>query len=318
MVAVTIAFLIAVIFVLLRRKRKNQELQNIVEMKSISDRDPTPNVPGKNKRSKKLKISCSTKSVEKKLINNLDWLSAKWEVAQDKRDADEDVSFLPSWYFDSATERQYDHLSSIGVEISKGELNKGEASDIIGLFHPASDEDKVVLKFFKIPLTGLNQTKARHEIKELFENANNVKKWEHRPASQLQKEFYRYFDFKVPASLTYSDAKAFIEEFESSNEGDMDYHLEGIDEKEAKQLSDNIRRNQSLLEEWSYFEEIVEEFDDVEFRDSYNIKKVPISMIKKAIAELNNESVNIEEAAGNVELIIDKLIELKPELERLS
>ena len=72
MVAVTIAFLIAVIFVLLRRKRKNQELQNIVEMKSISDRDPTPNVPGKNKRSKKLKISCSTKSVEKKLINNLD------------------------------------------------------------------------------------------------------------------------------------------------------------------------------------------------------------------------------------------------------
>ena len=94
--------------------------------------------------------------------------------------------------------------------------------------------------------------------------------------------------------------------------------MEGIDEKEAKQLSDNIRRNQSLLEEWSYFEEIVEEFDDVEFRDSYNIKKVPISMIKKAIAELNNESVNIEEAAGNVELIIDKLIELKPELERLS
>ena len=56
----------------------------------------------------------------------------------------------------------------------------------------------------------------------------------------------------------------------------------------------------------------------MEFRDSYNIKKVPISMIKKAIAELNNESVNIEEAAGNVELIIDKLIELKPELERLS
>jgi hypothetical protein len=318
MVAVTIAFFIAVIFVLLRRKRKNQELQNIVEMKSTSDRDPTPKVPGKNKRSKKLKISCSTKSVEKKLINNLDWLSAKWEVAQDKRDADEDVSFLPSWYFDSATERQYNYLSSIGVEISKGKLNKGEASDIIGLFHPASDEDKVVLKFFKIPLTGLNQTKARHKIKELFENADNVKKWEHRPASQLQKEFYRYFDFKVPASLTYSDAKAFIEEFESSNEGDIDYHLEGIDEQEAKQLSDNIRRNQSLLEEWSYFEEIVEEFDDAEFRDSYNIKKVPISMIKKAIAELHDESVNIEEAAGNVELIIDKLIELKPELERLS
>ncbi|WP_334029652.1 hypothetical protein [Alteromonas sp. P256] len=316
MVAVTIAFLIAVIFVLLSRKRKNQELQNIVEMKSISDREPAPNVSSKKKRSQKLKISCTTKPIERKLLNNLDWLSAKWEVAQDKRDADEDVSFLPSWYFDSATERQYDHLSSIGVEISKGELNKGEASDIIGIFHPASDEDKVVLKFFKIPLTGLNQTKARHEIKELFENADNVKKWEHRPASQLQKEFYRFFDFKVPASLTYSDAKAFIVDFESRNEGDMDYHLEGIDEQEAKQLSDNIRRNQSLLEEWSYFEEIVEEFDDAEFRDSYNIKKVPISMIKKAIAELRNESVNIEEAAGDVELIIDKLIELKPELEK--
>lgn len=316
MVAVTIAFLIAVIFVLLSRKRKNQELQNIGEMKSISDREPAPNVFSKKKRSQKLKISCTTKPIERKLLNNLDWLSAKWEVAQDKRDADEDVSFLPSWYFDSATERQYDHLSSKGVEITKGELNKGEASDIIGIFHPASDEDKVVLKFFKIPLTGLNQTKARHEIKELFENADNVKKWEHRPASQLQKEFYRFFDFKVPASLTYSDAKAFIVDFESRNEGDMDYHLEGIDEQEAKQLSDNIRRNQSLLEEWSYFEEIVEEFDDAEFRDSYNIKKVPISMIKKAIAELRNESVNIEEAAGDVELLIDKLIELKPELEK--
>lgn len=306
MAELIIAFSVLILLVLFTKRRIGTRDQNSPDRKLRAANK-------KHESTEKLRISCVSKSIEKKLIDNLDWLSEEWSRAQENKETNNDSSFLPSWYYDESTDNQYAHLNSLGVEINKGKLNKGEMSDLIGIFKPIDDRNKELLKFFKVPLTGLNQTKARYEVNKLLSNPENANTWEQRPANTLQKEFYRFFSLKTPAGLTFSEAKTFIDEFERDNDGDFEYHLEDI--KTDEQI-ESFKRNQLLLEDWRNFEEIVLEFEDSEFRDSYEIKKPTISLMRKAIAELKKENVTMEDASSDIELVVEKLLQIKPELSK--
>lgn len=304
MIELAVVFFVLILLVIFTKRRIDTRVQNSPDEKPIASSK-------KSKSNEKLKISCVSKSKEKKLIDNLDWLSEEWSQAQKNKETNNDSSFLPSWYFDQSTEKQYAHLNSLGVDVTKGKLNKGELSDLIGIFKPVDSQNREVLKFFKVPLTGLNQTRARYEAKKLLLDPENVTKWEQRPATNLQKEFYRFFSFKTPAALTFSDAKKFIEEFERVNDEDCEYHLDDLETDEQKE---SFKRNQILLEDWRYFEDILLEFEDSEFRDSYDIKKPSISVLRRAITELKKEKVTMEEANSNIEVVVEKLLQIKPEL----
>jgi len=304
MIELAIVFSVLILLVIFSKRRIGTKVQ------SSPDEKPRA-ATKKNESNEKLRISCMSKSIEKKLVGNLDWLSEVWSQARENKEANNDSSFLPSWYYDESTDNQYAHLSSLGVDINKGKLNKGELSDLIGIFKPIDNRNKELLKFFKIPLTGLNQTKARYEVKKLLSNPENASKWEQRPATILQKEFYRFFSLKAPAALTFSEAKTFIEEFERANDGDLEYHLEDL---ETDEQIESFKRNQLLLEDWRNFQDIVLEFEDSEFRDSYEIKKPTISIMRRAFAELKKENVTMEEARSDIELVVEKLLQIKPEL----
>ncbi len=114
------------------------------------------------------------------------WLSARWTEANRQREAGKLKTF-PSWFFDEATERQTKLLTEKGISLSGGQVSKGQASDVIGLFFPVEEGDADVLKFFKVPTKGLNQTTARAEVAKLQADPEKASAWDQRPANPMQK-----------------------------------------------------------------------------------------------------------------------------------
>ena len=190
--------------------------------------------------------------------------------------------------------RQLNRVDQIGLEIAKGQPTKGEASDIIGLFEPAEEEDVEVLRFFKVPLRGMNQSRARHLVAKLMQDPKNTNAWEARPSSAMQKEFYRYFSLRIPRGLTYEAASQLIGE-----------HQKKLMEEDEKSLDD-----------WDAYENIYEEINDPDNREDYGIKKVSLSAYRDAIHELGSEGKTPSDLEDDPDVVVDKIILMKPDIQR--
>lgn len=230
---------------------------------------------------------------ERVLRENDGWLRNHWADA-DREHASGGPTNFPNWYFDPVTEPQLNRLRKDGVSASGMSLTKGKASDIIGLFVPIDESDASLLKFFKVSQSGMNETKGRVEARKLLADTKNADAWKLRPAEPMQREYMRHFGLKIPKELTCNEATRLIKE-----------HCDGIeDDKSPKQ------------EEWDAFESIVDELSDKEIREDYGIKKPSLSMIRAALEALHKERKSFAELSNDVDLVVEKLIELKPELER--
>lgn len=233
------------------------------------------------------------------LRSNTDWLKERWEEARRERDLGE-YKLVGDWFFDKSTASQrrmlehYD-LRMYDLDLSIENLTKGEASDIIGLFLNPDEYEKQVLKFFDVSTKGISQTKARHVIAKILSNPANMDKWNERPASDMQKEFYRFFGITVPKGLTHGDAVQFIGEAESEKEG--------ADE-------------QSRLQDWERYCELYNRINDPEFRGTHDIKKVSLAQYRAAVNALRNEGKTLKELSGQEDQIVDKLIEATPDIQK--
>lgn len=271
-----------------------------------SPTEKRPQIKKKRKdKPEKLTFSCTKRTAENKLSKNFEWLINRWADAFDDKAENQNCSFVPDWFFDVPTDRQKRKLEELGVNIDRGNLSKGQYSDLIGLFYPLDEEDAPILKFFKIPLTGMNETKGRHELRILFSNPDNLAKWENRPATQTQKEFYKHFGFVIPKGLSQRSADEFIEKQKS------ELYLEQTEDDELEPED-----NASLLKEWEALEQIFSEFNDPEYREDYNLKKISHSMLMKAINSLKLEGYSLSKLADDTDEIVERLLEIKPELEK--
>ena len=115
-----------------------------------------------------------------------------------------------------------------------------------------------------------------------------------KPASQWQKEFFKFFGIKKNKGLTTGQAEIIIKEKQKSIET----------EDKAK------------LNEWDAYEELFDEFEDADFREIYGIKKVRLSLLMDAITQLKNEGETIHTLADDIDKVVDKIIKIKPEIER--
>lgn len=245
---------------------------------------------------KKKPTAAKTASIsrEERILNvNSPWMEERWARARKERDTGK-VESVPQWFFDEATDRQMQKLQEMGLKTSGGRPTKGEASDIIGLFEPAEDENIEILKFFKISLKGMNQSKARHEVGQLLRDPEKLESWNNRPASAMQKEFYRFFGIKMPQGLTHEVASKDINEYRNK-----------LGEKD-----------ETRIEEWDAFEDIYDEINDPDFREDYDLKKISISLYRTAIDQLKKEGKTITELSDDPNVVIDKLIEIKPEIQK--
>ena len=227
------------------------------------------------------------------LNQDMAYLQVKWSIADQERSEGLPSTF-PSWFFEAVTDRQLKRIAEDGVNLSGITLTKGRASDVIGLLEPLEDHHAEMLKFFKVSAKGMNQTKGRYETQRLLADAANLSAWNERPASAMQKEFFKFHGLPVPKALTSPAAKTISDE-----------HL--------KSLLDNDTGN---LSDWEYFESIVEQLADKDTREDYNLKKPSMPAIRAAIDALRASGKSMEELDADLELIADKLIETSPDLQR--
>jgi hypothetical protein len=225
-----------------------------------------------------------------KFAAHMDMLTEKWKMANDEQESG-NLKITPHWFFDDATERQRNKLRDLGVTFHEGKYTKGQVSDIIGLFYDADEEEKKILRFFKVPLRNFNQTKARFEVAKIFSDPEKLEAWNSRPATDIQKEFFRFFDKKVPKGLTHETAKKMI-----------------------SQISRDIPDNR--YDDWTAFESVYEELLDPEIRNDYGVKKISMYLYREAMNSFVDEGRKLADLEGDVDEVVERVIKLKPEIQK--
>ncbi len=226
------------------------------------------------------------------LTEDHEWLKQRWKMAEEHRNTG-DRSIFPDWYFDEMTKLQQEWLEKENIPVTQP-LTKGQASDLIDLNHPPGDAQLEILKFFRVRLPGdINHTRALHEISLLFKYPEKREAWNQRPASELQKEKAVFFGIKLPEGASSGLADQLISE-----------RLPALEEKDDPRV-----------DHWDSIENIVRQLWDQEaLKEVYLIKKPGMEVIITALEELKNEGRSYVELEDNIELVVEKLVELNPGL----
>lgn len=225
---------------------------------------------------------------------NQEWLKQRWKMAQEHQKSG-DRSIFPDWYFDRITDKQKKWLENSGIQADEA-LTKGQASDLIDLDHPPSEQQLEILRFFRIPLPeDLGHTRALHEISLLFKDSDKRKAWQQRPCSPLQKEKARFFGIELPENITFSQAEKLIFQ-----------HVSLLEE-----------RNDPRIDEWDSVENLMYQLSDEEvLKEVFSIKQPDLSLTIAALEALKNEGRTFQESEDNIELVVTRLLQLKPGLKR--
>ena len=225
---------------------------------------------------------------------NETWLSARWQAAKEAQRTGNTADF-PKWYFDPITERQRSRLNDDGFQLTVESLTKGNASDLIGLMMPPEPQDEEVLRFFSSAPHVFNQTRSREEAKRLLADPECVARWEGRSADSDQRNTLRAYGAKIPKNLTTNDAKALIQKTEK----------------------DLAASNPELLARAQATLSIMNEINDPETRETYGFKKPPVAVVREAIRELEEEGRTLDDLADDIYAVAEKILEIRPDLERL-
>lgn len=108
------------------------------------------------------------------------------------------------------------------------------------------------------------------------------------PASKEQKDYLTFFSIPMSKGLNSGQAEALISEHE----------------KTASELE---------LDEWNNFQNILEYFKD-DLRETDGIKKVSESLLVEVLKQLKQEGNSYERLYEDIDEVVERLIEIKPEL----
>lgn len=196
-----------------------------------------------------------------------------------------------AWRDDPATDKQLDYLESLGGRIPARGLTKGEASDRISKLEPVDEEHAEVLRYFKVSTKGVGKDAAARAVEALMNDEAHKKAWADRPLSVELKEFFRFAKLKVPSEMGYEAAEALkIETLKSWHTSPK--HTDWVD-----------------------YERLLEELYDPDARESWGIKKPPITLVRSCIAELLEQGSTYSSLADEPDELIERMLEKKPDLE---
>lgn len=173
-------------------------------------------------------------------------------------------------------------------------LTKGMASDLIGLKEPLGDREEEILRFFKQPIRGVGESQGRHLVSVLCADPANKAAFDNRPPNSFQKEFFKWFGISISKDMTMDQASTMI-----------------------RAETSRLRNEQSEdLKYWECVEEVVEELDEPDVREEFELKKVPPSVICAAIIGLRAGGKSVDDISGDIDLVIETILEARPDLER--
>jgi hypothetical protein len=234
--------------------------------------------------------SLSSPQPKSKSKYNTDWLEEKQSVLGSA--SSEVISkVIPKWYFDDPTSRQLSKLDEMGLDSSKV-ATKGEASDLIGMAEPIEDSDAEVLRFFKETTYRVSQSEGRFRAALLLADEDNLAAFKGRPATTMQKEFYRFVGEKIPKGLTSKDAYIFQSNFESEEE------------------------NESLCEQWHSYQDTYQDLCDPETREDYDLKKISLSVYREAYGQLKSAGKVSADGMFDMDELVEEITIVNPELQQ--
>jgi len=187
------------------------------------------------------------------------------------------IGVSKGWFFNSRN-----HIGYVPKEISK-QINATELFEMVKPRVTRTYEDDNDFIEIQFQIIGPKDKKTQYD--GFLKN---------KPANQIQKEFYKYFSYKTPKCLTTGEADEFIK-------------------KNIKKLKSD---DSEKLQNWDNYEEILDEFNDSDFRETYEIKKPSISLLRDAIARLIENGETMQSLSDDIEIIVDKVILLKPDIVR--
>jgi hypothetical protein len=240
-------------------------------------------------RSEPEKVDPEIKKNQRILHENSEWLFEKWDAIK-KEQEEGKITLVPEWQLKPASERDMDEIRELGINSDKV-FTKCEANDILGLFNPMEEDQKEILKFFKVPQSKFNYSRAQYEISKIMANQEKKATWDNRPADQTQREFFRFTGLKMPKNLKYKDAEKL----------ETDYiHFSEEHEDRAK--------------EWEIYKDLWLALNEPETLEDNEIKRVTLNAYRDAFEALISEGKSYEDLHGEVEDVIEKIIEMNPSI----
>lgn len=109
-------------------------------------------------------------------------------------------------------------------------------------------------------------------------------------ADSSQKDYFRFFGLPISKGLTSGQAGKTIAEHRKNSKPED-------------------------LEEWDSLKNIIDELDDKDSREGYNLKKVSKTILMDALNLLKAEGKSYKYLSNNIDEVAEKIIELKPDLE---
>lgn len=225
------------------------------------------------------------------LTSEMTWLESRWAERRANKDAAHDGA--PHWWWDEVTDRQLEKLRELGAPVPAG-VNKGQASDLIGLYVTPGDDEVEVHKYFKVPTKGLNQTRARYLREEILGDPEKKTRWETRPPTPERRHFFEFFGIPLPRGITEVEAK----------------------ELEDEKYSELNEANDPRIEDYDAYLAILDSFSDRDTCETYDVRKPPVALLRRAVAELVSGGRTYRQLEAAPELVASKLRELAPDLTR--
>jgi hypothetical protein len=218
---------------------------------------------------------------------NRDLLQERWRMAGISAHATRELE-LPPWYYDEAEEWQVEQLVRYQLPLDVDSLTRGQAGDVMGLFLAPGEDEVEVLRQLGDPVAGLSLTAARHRVAKLLTDPDQRSTWQALPILPVQREFFRFAGEPVPAGLSAAAARLLITERLASSE--------------------------TLARDWARFLQV---YDDVNARsEEYQIRQPELARVGQAVDVLRrDQGRTMTQLARNPHLVVDKLLDLDPELE---
>lgn len=111
------------------------------------------------------------------------------------------------------------------------------------------------------------------------------------PITSEQQDYIRFFKLDTLGKVTTGQASSIIKAHQASLD-------------EAAQL------------EWEGYSGILSEFGDVEFREGYDLKKVPAGLLHSTLTTLHSQGKSYDYLYTNIDEVVDAVIAANPALER--
>ena len=173
-------------------------------------------------------------------------------------------------------------------------LTRGQAMDLLMLAKAPEDEDRQLLEFFNIKIEASNALVVSQQAAILQMNDQEMQKWNERPATPVQKEAIRYFQGKVPRSISAESATQVLSSIKS----------------ELYQTG-----NADKWTSWLLFSDTWLQLQSSEICIQYDIKKPTPIKIREALCSLIAEDIA---EWNDKDVVVQRLVELYPELELRS